>query len=84
MPKSLSETVRAKLKAGILPLEDPVRTWVSYGTGKQCSVCEQPIQASQTEYELRYDNREPLRLHVVCHGRWDTERRRSSRNRRHA
>jgi len=84
MPKSLSEMVRAKLNAGILPLEDPVRTWASFGTGKQCAVCEQPIQSSQTEYELRYDDREPLRFHVVCHGSWDSERRRSNRYRRRA
>jgi hypothetical protein len=75
MSKSLAEIVREKLNAGILPLDDPVRTWAGFGSGKQCSVCEQPIQPSQTEYELRYDTRAPLRFHVVCHGRWDGERR---------
>jgi hypothetical protein len=84
MSKSLAEIVREKFNAGILPLEDPARTWAGFGTGDQCSVCGQPIQPSQTEYELRYDNRAPLRFHVVCHSLWDSERRLASRYRRHA
>jgi len=84
MPKSLAKMVRAKLNAGILPLDDPVRRWASFGTGKQCSVCEEPIPPSQTEYELRYDDREPLQFHVVCHDLWDGERRHSSKYRRRA
>ena len=84
MPKSLSKIVHEKLNAGILPLDDPVTRWAGFGGGNPCSVCEQIIQPSQTEYELRYDNRAPLRFHVVCHGLWDSERRRPHRYRRHA
>jgi len=80
--KPLSEIVRAKLNAGILPLEDPVRRWAGFGSGKQCSLCEQPIQPSHTEYELRFENREALQFHVVCHDVWDGERRRARSRRR--
>ena len=83
MLRPLYEVVRAKLNAGVLPLEDPMRRRAGFGSGKQCSLCEQPIQSSHTEYELRYDNRESLQFHVVCHDLWDGERH-SSRYRRRA
>jgi hypothetical protein len=71
------ETVREKLHAGVLPLDDPLKVWAGIGSGDACSACEKPILRAQTEYEVQYyDERPPIRLHVECYGVWEVERRR--------
>src|SRR5262249_31104811 len=53
----------------------PLKLWAGAGSGKPCFACETPILQSQTEYELLYyDKRDPLLLHIECHGVWKTER----------
>jgi len=69
--------IREKSDVGLLPQEDPLKLWAGAGSGKPCFACETPILKSQTEYELLYYTaRDPLLLHIECHGAWETERRR--------
>lgn len=82
MPNTLAEIVRAKLHAGTLPCEEPLKVWFSVGTGNSCAACEQPILPLQTECEPEYyDERPSIRLHVACHGVWEAERRRRDKGR---
>jgi len=73
--KTLAEFVHEKLDAGTLPRDEPVKLWAGRGTGKPCTACEKAILPSQTEYEIEYYDGSPeIRLHVECHGLWETER----------
>jgi hypothetical protein len=76
--------IRIKLDAGTLPLDAPAKLWAGQGTGQPCTICEQPIQASEPEYETDYDDGRPaMRCHAGCHALWEEERkRRTERNRR--
>jgi hypothetical protein len=73
---TLPQLVRDKIDAGSLPCEAPLQLWAGHGTGQACSVCDAPIVPRQVEYELQYDARPPIRLHVGCHGAWLAERHR--------
>jgi len=75
LQNSFVEMIREKIAVGLLPQEDPLKLWAGAGSGKPCFACETPILQSQTEYELLYyDKRDPLLLHIECHGVWKTER----------
>ena len=79
---SLVETVHRKVLTGTLRPDEPLKLWAGPGVGGPCSVCDEPILRSQTEYELQYyDDRPPTRLHVRCHSLWETERHRRYRPR---
>lgn len=69
--------VRAKIDVGLLPVDEPVKTWAGYGSTRNCSACELPILGTQVEYEVEYaaDNGNPccLRFHIDCHGVWSAE-----------
>lgn len=75
--KKLSDIVREKIDAGVLPLDSPVKLWAGLGSGKLCTLCEQAIHPGQPEYEPQYaDGRRVILLHAGCHGLWEAERRR--------
>jgi hypothetical protein len=84
--KTLAEMVYDKLDAGTLPLDAPVKLWAGQGSGQPCMICEQPILASEPEYETEYDDddgRRAMRFHAGCHAVWEEERkRRTERNAR--
>jgi hypothetical protein len=74
--KTLAETVHDKLAAGTLPRADAAKLWAGMGTGQVCAACEEPIVASQPEYELEYDDgRAAILLHGECHAAWEAERK---------
>jgi hypothetical protein len=71
--------IRSKLDAGTLPHDAPAKLWAGLGTGQQCTICEEPIENSQAEYEPQYDDDRPtMRLHAACHALWNEERQRRS------
>ena len=76
MPKSLAEIVRDKMEGGTLPLDERIQLWAGMGSCQPCTVCDLAILKAQVEYELQYDDREPIRLHAGCRGLWEAERRR--------
>jgi hypothetical protein len=73
---ALGDSIRAKLDAGLLPRDTPVKLWAAYGSGQPCSACEEPILARQIEYELEYPEHQApvVRFHAGCHGVWEAER----------
>jgi hypothetical protein len=73
--QTLAEMVQNKVDAGTLPREDAVKLWAGMGSGNACTVCDQPIDSSQAEYELEYDGRPAVRLHAECHAAWDAKRK---------
>ena len=73
---TLRERVRAKLMDRTLTTEDPVRTWAGPGAGIRCAVCDEPIERTDTEYELEFsDGAGTLRFHRECQAAWEVERR---------
>jgi hypothetical protein len=74
----LSEIVRAKMDAGVLAVDRPVKLWAGRGQGHACAVCAEPIVDAQTEYEVQYDDGSAIKFHIECHSVWEEERRRRS------
>jgi hypothetical protein len=73
---SIADMIRTKLDAGTLPLDAPARLWAGIGSGKVCTACEQPIRATQMEYEPEYaDGRAVIYFHAECHRLWEEKRR---------
>jgi hypothetical protein len=78
VPATIAAMIRKKLDAGTLPLNSPAKLWAGLGSGRLCVACEQPIQSSQAEYELEYDDdRAVPRFQAACHGLWEEERLRN-------
>ena len=75
MAQRLAAMVQNKLDAGTLPREDAVKLWAGMGSGNACIVCDQPIDSTQAEYELEYDERPAIRLHAECHAAWEAARK---------
>jgi hypothetical protein len=75
-PRPLGSLVRTKLASGLLPTAEPDKLFAGYGTGRACSVCEEPLLAAQTEYEFTDPSGVTFRFHVGCYGLWEGERRR--------
>lgn len=74
---TLRRSVRQKIEDGMLPRQDPARTWAGPGLGQPCVVCEEPIARTETEYELQFaPDLRSLRFHRLCQAAWDAERRR--------
>jgi hypothetical protein len=65
--------VRAKLLTGTLPRGEVQKVWVSLGTGRDCSACDQPITAAEIEHEADLVAGSTLRLHRNCLGVWQAE-----------
>ena len=64
----LAERIRAKIEAGTLPLNIPVKkTYAGYGKENPCSGCGEKVYRGQVEYEGETDGA-TLRFHIGCHG----------------
>jgi hypothetical protein len=71
---SLRREARVRIQQGVLPIEEPIRTWAGPGAGKPCSLCDRPIPKSETEFELEFRDAPDLRFHTMCHASWQLER----------
>ena len=61
--------IRTMVETGVLPCDEPEKTWAGKGEGKYCAACGQRI--SQTEFEFEVDVAgTTLRLHRLCHQFW--------------
>jgi hypothetical protein len=61
---------------GVLPYQEPLRTWASRGTGVRCNLCGMPIEARQLEYEVELGpagNPRGLHFHFNCYQVWETQ-----------
>ena len=61
-----------KIQAGALPQATPENAFAGRGSGLPCSLCEQPIEASEYEYEYECatGGDHIPRFHLRCHGIW--------------
>ena len=66
--------MRAKVLAGTLPKDPPVKVWAGYGTGKVCSACDLPTTAEDIEYETDMANGHTFVFHQPCLTLWHQER----------
>lgn len=77
--RDLKELAKQRIASGELPCPPAARTWGSHGSGAPCSLCAQPIQAHEIEYEVAtVDSRESaegrtVRFHLRCHAAWQAE-----------
>ncbi len=67
---------RSLLAGGELGCEPPVRVWGGYGSGLPCSLCTQPINRDDIEYQIAQHADGQLRIshfHFECHAAWQVE-----------
>lgn len=77
----LHVAAQARLRDGVLPREDALRTYAGRGSGLPCALCDARILAAQVEYEIEVASAKPLnptpqvlRFHLMCYQVWDYER----------
>ena len=69
----LSEKIKSKIDAGVLPTECPEKTFAGYGTDAPCSACDEPILRTQVEWTVQTEDASGTvdhRFHIGCHGLW--------------
>ena len=59
-----------KIEDGALPRTAPQTAFGGKGDGLPCSLCEQPIAASDYEFEYAVSADEIRRFHLRCHDVW--------------
>ena len=59
-----------KIEVGALPRAAPQTVFGGKGDGLPCSLCEQPIAASDYEFEYAISGGEVRRFHLRCHDIW--------------
>jgi hypothetical protein len=59
----------AKIASGFLPRDVTGRLFAGYGDDQRCSVCDQPIQRHQIDYEVEL-NELRRHFHLSCHAAW--------------
>lgn len=68
--RDLFVLAREHIAGGRLPSAVPKSLGAGRGTGATCSLCGQPIEPEQVEYELNGDGGETFRFHLRCHAIW--------------
>jgi hypothetical protein len=59
-----------KIEIGALPRMAPESAYAGRGSNLPCSLCEQPISASEYEFEYPNDGGESPRFHLRCQEAW--------------
>lgn len=75
LEQELRPVARERIAKGQLPRRAPSKIWGGYGTGKPCSLCDQPIKPDEIEYEIECaeDAGHAYRFHRVCQSIWQLE-----------
>jgi hypothetical protein len=72
-----ADTIRARvrqlLEAGALPCDEDGKVWAGRGVGTHCVACDEPIAATEVEFEVELTSSTVLRLHRQCHAIWREE-----------
>ena len=68
----LRALARERIAKGELPSEPALRMWGGDGTGRLCSLCREPVQRDQIEFEVE-SGRHNLIFHMVCQSVWQLE-----------
>ena len=70
----LRARAREQVNSGRLPARLVKSVAAGYGSSvKACSLCGQPITATQVEYEVPGYMKEPLTFHITCYAAWRDE-----------
>ena len=80
--EALRLLIRAKLRGGVLPVNNISRLFGGPGNGEICDACDAVITKEQLGIEgisLAGGGGRPLQIHAGCFQIWDTERRTRSR-----
>ena len=65
---------RQEIEKGRLPGSTALSLWGGRGSGQACTVCGDPIEADQVEYEIADAcGGEVFRFHLPCHAAWQFE-----------
>jgi len=75
--QELRTFARERIAKGELPgvpalRERALRMWGGYGTGRLCSLCGEPVQGGQIEFEVE-SGQHSLIFHLVCQSVWQLE-----------
>lgn len=73
---AMAGTVEEQGERGVLPYQEPLRTWASRGTGVRCNLCGMPIEERDIEYEVELapvGNPRGLHFHFKCYRVWETQ-----------
>jgi len=75
--QELRTLARERIAKGELPGEQALREralrmWGGYGTGRLCSLCGEPVQGGQIEFEVE-SGQHSLIFHLVCQSVWQLE-----------
>jgi methionyl-tRNA synthetase len=65
-----SQRIRDKLRSGILPNSEPIKTWAGYGNGTTCDGCDMRIEPREAEHEVELESGRTLHFHVACASLW--------------
>jgi hypothetical protein len=66
-----AERIAEKLSAGSLPKARSMRMWAGRGDGRCCDGCDQPVLASEIEYEHDLlEEGATVRFHAACSALW--------------
>jgi hypothetical protein len=72
---SLHAHIRRLIDEGRLPVVLPGKSRAGAGSGSKCDACDQPVTATQIEYDVRQpgDSSSQLSLHLECYVLWQIE-----------
>ena len=70
--QELRALARERIAKGELPGEPSPKVWGGYGTGRPCSLCREPVQRDQIEFEVDGAGH-VLIFHMICQGVWHLE-----------
>lgn len=71
--QELRALARDRIAKGELPGEPATRMWGGDGTGRLCSLCGEPVQPDQIEFEVESGRGHSLIFHMVCQSVWQLE-----------
>jgi len=70
--QELRALARQRIAKGELPGAPSLKIWGGYGTGRLCSLCREPVQRDQIEFEVESAGR-ALIFHMICQSVWQLE-----------
>ena len=65
--------IRQRIADGSLPCKPQPQTWAGPGRGEVCDGCDEPVLASEVEFEVDVPDDQTLRFHRVCFEIWHAE-----------
>jgi hypothetical protein len=72
----LRRRARELIHQGLLPRTSSLNTWGGPANAELCSLCKQPIERDELEYEVEDRFRADVRIyrfHFSCHAAWQFE-----------